>query len=72
MLFQSMLAQAKMLFNRFGVSEEEGQGLVEYALIIFFIALIVLGVLAALGGQLQTIFQQITDALAGGTTTTTP
>ena len=42
---------------------EEGQGLVEYALIIVLVAIVVIAALTALGGQVQGVFQSITDAL---------
>jgi Flp pilus assembly pilin Flp len=44
---------------------EKGQGLIEYALIILLIVLGVLLVLGLVGGQVQTAFQVIVDALAG-------
>jgi len=43
---------------------EEGQGLVEYALIIVLVAIVVIAVLTLLGGQLQNVFNRITNALA--------
>ena len=43
---------------------EEGQGLVEYALIIVLVAIVVIAVLTLLGGQLQNVFNRITSALA--------
>ncbi|MCB2202568.1 Flp family type IVb pilin [bacterium] len=46
-------------------SKEEGQGLIEYALIVLLIALGVLLVLGLVGGQVQAVFQQIVDALGG-------
>lgn len=46
-----------------GSLDEEGQGLVEYALIIVLIAIVVIGALLALGGQIDTVFETITDAL---------
>lgn len=45
--------------------EEEGQGMVEYALIIGLVVIAVIAVLALLGPQIQAIFQQIVDALTG-------
>jgi len=44
---------------------EEGQGLVEYALILVLIAIVVIAVLALVGEQVQNVFQQIVDALGG-------
>ena len=43
---------------------EEGQGLVEYALILVLVAIIVIIILGVLGGQISTIFSQIASALA--------
>ncbi len=44
---------------------EEGQGLVEYALILVLIAIVVIVVLTLLGSQISTIFSQITSGLGG-------
>ncbi len=43
---------------------EEGQGLVEYALIIVLVAIVVITVLTLLGNQLQNVFNRITTELA--------
>lgn len=45
--------------------DEEGQGLVEYALIIVLVAIAIIAALAAVGTQVNTIFNQITSGLAG-------
>ena len=48
--------------------EEErrhGQAMVEYALILVLIAVVVIGVLLLLGGQIKSIFTSISGALAG-------
>jgi len=42
---------------------EEGQGLVEYALILVLIAIVVIVVLGLLGDQISAIFSQITSGL---------
>ena len=42
---------------------EEGQGLVEYALILVLIAIVVIVVLTLLGEQVSLVFSTITDAL---------
>ncbi len=52
-----------MLRNFF--AREEGQGLVEYALILVLIAIVVIGVLTVLGEQVSTVFQNITTGLGG-------
>ena len=38
---------------------EEGQGLVEYGLILVLIAIVVVGVLAVLGNKVSTVFSQV-------------
>ena len=52
-----------MLRNFF--AKEEGQGLVEYALILVLIAIVVIAALTALGGQVNTVFETITGGLEG-------
>jgi pilus assembly protein Flp/PilA len=42
---------------------EEGQGLVEYALILVLIAIAVIVVLGLLGNQVSAVFEKITNAL---------
>ena len=48
-----------MLRNFF--AREDGQGLVEYALILMLIAIVVIGVMSALGFQIATIFAALTN-----------
>jgi pilus assembly protein Flp/PilA len=45
---------------------EEGQGLVEYALILVLVALIVIAILMVLGPQIGNVFSRITNGLAKG------
>lgn len=52
----------KNLFKRF-VREEEGQDLIEYALLIVFIALVVVLVLGPLGTAVATVYTNITNQL---------
>jgi pilus assembly protein Flp/PilA len=44
-------------------AKEEGQGLVEYALILVLIAIVVIGILTVLGGQVSQVFSEITSGL---------
>ncbi len=44
-------------------AKEEGQGLVEYALILVLIAIVVIGVLTFLGAQASATFSTIGSAL---------
>ena len=43
---------------------EEGQGLVEYALILVLIAIVVIVILTVLGGQVETVFSQIVSGMS--------
>lgn len=54
----------KNLWKKF-TSEESGQGMVEYGLIIALIAVVLIGVLVAMSGALDTTFTSIEDALTG-------
>ena len=58
----------QMLFQQLSLmrGEEEGQDLIEYALIIVLVVLVVVAALTAIGGQLNTVFNNISDALGGG------
>jgi Flp pilus assembly pilin Flp len=44
------------------VRGESGQGVAEYALILFFVAAVVATVLVALGGQISSLLSQVVDA----------
>ena len=50
-----------MLMNWF--KDEEGQGMVEYGLIIALIAIVVIVALVALGPKIRDIFNRANDAL---------
>lgn len=47
------------------VLEEEGQGMVEYALIIALVAVILIGALTAMQGGIKGTFNSITNSLGG-------
>jgi pilus assembly protein Flp/PilA len=51
----------EMLF----LPHEEGQGLVEYALILVLIAIVVIAVLVLIGPEVGNIFSQIFNGLRG-------
>ncbi len=44
---------------------EEGQGLVEYALLLVLVAMVVIGILALMGGQLRNAYSRVIVALGG-------
>ena len=45
------------------LQQEEGQGLVEYGLIIVLVAMVVLAILALLGTPIGTVFSNITSSV---------
>jgi pilus assembly protein Flp/PilA len=47
------------------LDREEGQGLVEYALILVLVAIVVIAVLSLMGAQIQNAFRDVTNTLAG-------
>jgi pilus assembly protein Flp/PilA len=44
---------------------EEGQGLVEYALILVLVALAVIAILTLMGPQIGNIFSRVTNGISG-------
>lgn len=57
--------------NRF-FKEEEGQGLVEYALIIGLIAIVAIAALTAAGGSVSNLFTNISGKLNNANAPTNP
>ena len=55
----------KNLLTRF-IREDEGQDLIEYALLIVFIALVVVAALGPLGTQVKSVYTTISSSLATG------
>jgi len=47
--------------REFFASDEEGQGMVEYGLIVGLIAIIVIAVFVALGPQINNMFSNVVD-----------
>ncbi|QRN84388.1 Flp family type IVb pilin [Chloroflexota bacterium] len=47
---------------------DEGQGLIEYALIVLLIAIVVIVVLTAVGGEINGVFSDISNELSGAGT----
>jgi pilus assembly protein Flp/PilA len=43
--------------------DEAGQGLVEYALILVLVSIAAIGLLGIIGGDVNTVFQTVSDAL---------
>jgi len=61
-----MMSQAYFWLKNFlgQFSREEGQGLVEYALILVLIAIVVIAALTLTGNSISNIFNKITSNLA--------
>jgi pilus assembly protein Flp/PilA len=59
-----MVEFVNALVGRYLPEEREGQGLVEYALIIVLVSIAVIALLTLLGGQINTVFSEITASLA--------
>lgn len=45
------------------LSKEEGQGLVEYALILMLVALVIIGVVTILGSRVSQMFSSVNSGL---------
>lgn len=54
-----MIYQPQMNIN----TNEEGQGLVEYALILVLVAIVVIAALSLLGGEVNNIFGDVSNTL---------
>ncbi|HEX6290746.1 MAG TPA: Flp family type IVb pilin [Herpetosiphonaceae bacterium] len=46
-------------------TREEGQSLVEYALVLVLIAVAVIGILAVLGTNISGVFERVTEGVGG-------
>ena len=53
------------LYTRLRYRDEEGQALVEYALILGLVAVVAIGALTTLGTNVNDVLQQIADAIPG-------
>src|SRR3712207_153092 len=60
---QSTTFKGRLSMLRNFFAHEEGQGLVEYALILALVAIAVIALLLTLGGELQGIFGDVNDTL---------
>jgi pilus assembly protein Flp/PilA len=56
-----MMEMLKKLYR-----DDKGQALSEYGLILALIALVVIGAVTGLGGKLNQMFTDITNAISGG------
>jgi pilus assembly protein Flp/PilA len=51
------------LVLRVALRDEEGQGLVEYALILSLVSIATIAILTAIGGKIGVVFSAVTGAL---------
>lgn len=56
----------KKIPNKFPTSQEEGQGLVEYALILVLVAVVVIAILLTLGPAVAKVYCRIANSLQAG------
>ncbi len=61
-----MFEYAKALLGLYLPEKAEGQGMVEYALIIVLVSIAAIATLGLLGGQIANVFNQIVGTLRGG------
>lgn len=53
------------------MKEEDGQGMAEYGLILALVAIVVIGALTLLGGNLNGILSNVANTLGGGSSSST-
>jgi pilus assembly protein Flp/PilA len=61
--FQHLNKRRLLAMIRSFFAKEDGQGLVEYALILVLIGIVVIGILTLLGGKVSTVFSSINSGL---------
>ena len=64
-----MLRLLTAIQSRF-MQDEEGAGMVEYALLIALIGILLIGAIAVLTGALDTVFRDTAGVVTGGTAPT--
>lgn len=61
-----MVQYVKTLLDLYLPEKAEGQGMVEYALIIVLVSIAAIAALGLLGDEIANVFSQIVDTLTGG------
>lgn len=64
-MFNVSLIKMAFDFITRGRDEEEGQGLVEYALILVLISVVAIVIMTQVGGQVSSVFNSISTGLNG-------
>ena len=62
-MLNALYARLRELAARTRQDDEEGQGMVEYALILVLIAVVVIVILAVVGHQVNNVFSNISNGL---------
>ncbi len=62
----AMVEFVRALAGLYRPEEREGQGLVEYGLIIVLVAIVVMVLLGLMGGTINNVFSRISNSLATG------
>jgi len=60
---ETMFEYAKALLDLYLPEKAEGQGMVEYGLIIVLVSIVAIGALALVGDELKNVFSEITSQL---------
>lgn len=60
--FKAAVVSIRRFFEKMGV---DGQAMIEYALILVLIAVVVIGILTTLGGNVDSTFNTINNAFSG-------
>lgn len=60
-----MVEFVRALLGLYRPATREGQGLVEYGLVIVLVAIAVIALVALLGGQIGNVFSRITSSVQG-------
>jgi pilus assembly protein Flp/PilA len=60
----TLLHQGQLYYARLR-DRQEGQALVEYSLILALVSVVAIGLLTAIGTNIQTVLTSVRDALAG-------
>jgi pilus assembly protein Flp/PilA len=61
--------QQKLLDCYVRISNEDGQGMVEYALILFLISIVAIVFLTQIGLDVRSVYDSVENALGGGNAT---
>lgn len=63
-MIRDLVLQARNIVRMAKHHHDEGQGLIEYALIVVLISIVVIIVLGLVGGELSGLFQDIVNGLS--------